>query len=110
MKMLCFYSVSLVYLFISLIHFLLYISLSQFFNHNIDLKPTNIGFKKSLIEGEEDILQLYDFGLCRELPKPQGQTHHDDELEDEETFHMSGVGTQRYMAPEVCVYEGQCCL
>jgi serine/threonine protein kinase len=44
---------------------------------------------------------LFDFGLSRELPKRKGQSHRDKDLEDEETFHMSGVGTQRYMAPEI---------
>lgn len=60
-----------------------------------DLKPQNIGFR------ERDVIQIFDFGLCRELPKPKGQSHRDESLEDEETFHMSGVGTQRYMAPEI---------
>ena len=35
------------------------------------------------------------------MPKPKGQSQRAEELEDEETFHMSGVGTQRYMAPEI---------
>ena len=51
-----------------------------------DLKPHNIGFDRS------GLLQLFDFGLCRELP----------EGESDELFCMSGVGTRRYMAPEVC--------
>lgn len=59
-----------------------------------DLKPQNLGFR------ERNTIQLFDFGLCRELPKPKGQCHGEN-LEDEETFHMSGVGTQRYMAPEI---------
>ena len=59
------------------------------------MKPQNLGFR------ERDVIQLFDFGLCRELPKPKGQSHRDEDLEDEETFHMSGVGTQRYMAPEI---------
>ena len=63
-----------------------------------DLKPQNLGFI------EDDTIQLFDFGLCRELPKPKGQAHRDENLEDEEDFDvflMSGVGTQRYMAPEI---------
>lgn len=59
-----------------------------------DLKPQNLGFR------DRNTIQLFDFGLCRELPKPKGQCHGEN-LEDEETFHMSGVGTQRYMAPEI---------
>jgi serine/threonine protein kinase len=55
-----------------------------------DLKPDNIGFRGSTV-------QIFDFGLCRELPEAGP--------EDNEVFHMSGVGTRRYMAPEV--YLGQ---
>ena len=39
--------------------------------------------------------------MSRELPKRKGQSQHDKDMEDEETFHMSGVGTQRYCAPEI---------
>ena len=59
---------------------------------NSDLKPQNLGFR------ERDVIQLFDFGLCRELPNA---SHREKELEDEETFQMSGVGTQRYMASEI---------
>jgi len=49
-----------------------------------DLKPQNIGFD------DQGVLQLFDFGLCRELtpsrPKATGI-----------------IGTMRYMAPEVCL-------
>lgn len=48
----------------------------------------NIGFRGSTV-------QLFDFGLCRELPEAKPV--------EEKTFHMSGVGTKRYMAPEVFV-------
>eukprot|EP00934_Nitzschia_sp_Nitz4_P000703 Nitzschia sp. Nitz4//scaffold236_size30323//7599//8849//NITZ4_007985-RA/size30323-processed-gene-0.14-mRNA-1//-1//CDS//3329543484//703//frame0 len=51
-----------------------------------DLKPDNIGI-------QEGNIRLFDFGLCRELPE-----EHPDECE---TYEMSGVGTRRYMAPEV---------
>ena len=51
-----------------------------------DLKPANIGFKGETV-------QLFDFGIVRELP--EGWEHED------ELFHMSQVGTRRYMAPEV---------
>lgn len=51
-----------------------------------DLKPTNLGF---LLNGR---VQIFDFGLSRELPTPSL----------DEPFHMSGkVGTLRYMAVEV---------
>lgn len=65
--------------------------------YSSDLKPQNLGFR------ERDVIQLFDFGLCRELPKPKGQSEREN-LEDEETFHMSGVGTQRYMAPGTYSY------
>lgn len=51
-----------------------------------DLKPQNIGFTA---DGQ---LQLFDFGLCRELP---------DGMPFEGVYCMSGVGTRRYMAPEI---------
>lgn len=49
-----------------------------------DLKPNNIGFSSS------GRIQLFDFGLARELPG-----------DGNEVYEMSGVGTRRYMAPEV---------
>ena len=54
-----------------------------------DLKPDNLGIRS-------DIIQLFDFGLCRELPQESSCT------EDKE-FHMTRVGTRRWMAPEVFV-------
>jgi serine/threonine protein kinase len=51
-----------------------------------DLKPDNIGIKGNDI-------QLFDFGLCRELPE---ETPNQEKL-----FRMSGVGTRRYIAPEI---------
>jgi serine/threonine protein kinase len=53
-----------------------------------DLKPSNVGFKA------DDTVQLFDFGLCRELPPAKTGS-------EDETFLMSGVGTRRYMAPEL---------
>ncbi len=50
-----------------------------------DLKPENIGILN-------DSVVLFDFGLCRELPESSN-------LEDQ--YEMSGVGTLRYMAPEI---------
>eukprot|EP00339_Tiarina_fusa_P001462 CAMPEP_0117031298 /NCGR_PEP_ID=MMETSP0472-20121206/22515_1 /TAXON_ID=693140 ORGANISM="Tiarina fusus, Strain LIS" /NCGR_SAMPLE_ID=MMETSP0472 /ASSEMBLY_ACC=CAM_ASM_000603 /LENGTH=520 /DNA_ID=CAMNT_0004739601 /DNA_START=80 /DNA_END=1642 /DNA_ORIENTATION=+ len=51
-----------------------------------DLKPDNIGFQGGIVK-------VFDFGLCRELPEVSPQ--------ETKTFLMSGVGTRRYMAPEV---------
>jgi serine/threonine protein kinase len=56
-----------------------------------DIKPQNIGFKSN------DTVQIFDFGLCRELPEPAS---HD----IEETFKMSNAGTRRYMSPEIYVH------
>jgi serine/threonine protein kinase len=54
-----------------------------------DLKPENIGFMG-------DSVQLFDFGLRRELPT----------LDTTTPYLMSGkVGTIRYMAPEVVVHQ-----
>lgn len=52
-----------------------------------DLKPQNVGFD---VEGN---IQLFDFGLCRELP--------DGIADMEDVYEMSGVGTRRFMAPEI---------
>lgn len=55
-----------------------------------DLKPSNAGFK----EGYDDQLQIFDFGLCRELPKSS--------LDDpNEVYFMTAAGTHRYMAVEI---------
>ena len=54
-----------------------------------DLKPDNIGFKV-------DTIKIFDFGLCKELPKGFAS--------DEKVFEMSGVGTRRYMAPETILW------
>lgn len=56
-----------------------------------DLKPTNIGFS-----AEKNTVQIFDFGLSRELPS----------LDTSTPFSMSGkVGTLRYMAPEVAAHQ-----
>ena len=66
-----------------------------------DLKPQNIGF--SLQDANQ--IQLFDFGLCRELPTttPHRSDHHDPfgTTSTDDIFEMSGVGTRRYMAPEI---------
>jgi serine/threonine protein kinase len=54
-----------------------------------DLKPQNMGF-----DANTGTLQLFDFGLCRELPEVSNK-------EVNTVYAMSGVGTRRYMAPEI---------
>lgn len=73
-----------------------------------DVTPNNVG----IIHGPEgkSLIQLFDFGLVRELP-----SHESDEIGGEDGirrppkdhfFQMSYVGTRRYMAPEVSSVEG----
>ena len=50
-----------------------------------DLKPDNIGIQT--VDGRQ-IVKIFDFGLCRELPEECPV--------DTKVFHMSGVGTRRY--------------
>lgn len=59
-----------------------------------DMKPQNVGF--SVVD---NTIQLFDFGLCRELP-PECEACHG-------TFFMSGVGTRRYMACELFLNGGE---
>eukprot|EP00536_Pseudo-nitzschia_multiseries_P007011 jgi/Psemu1/304515/fgenesh1_kg.156_\ len=61
-----------------------------------DLKPDNVGLLYSGQTGKPTV-QLFDFGLCREIPEESPP--------EDKVFHMSGVGTRRYMSPEV--YLGQ---
>jgi serine/threonine protein kinase len=56
-----------------------------------DLKPDNIGIVRR--KNGKSVVKLFDFGLCRELPEAAPK--------EETVFHMSGVGTRRYMSPEV---------
>jgi serine/threonine protein kinase len=56
-----------------------------------DLKPDNIGIIRR--KNGKSVVKLFDFGLCRELPEAAPK--------EETVFHMSGVGTRRYMSPEV---------
>lgn len=66
-----------------------------------DLKPQNIGFVEVSSDSTSSLrtqrqVKLFDFGLSRELPI----------LDTTQSFKMSGkVGTIRYMAPEVCLYQ-----
>jgi serine/threonine protein kinase len=63
-----------------------------------DLKPDNIMFS---LDGS---IKLVDFGLCRDLPKPDDTPsllRSQSQIHGEPVFKMSGVGTRRYMAPEV---------
>lgn len=63
-------------------------SSSFIFHFQRDLKPNNIGFLGTRV-------QLFDFGLSRELPQ----------VDLEMPFEMSGkVGTLRYMAVEVALH------
>jgi len=55
-----------------------------------DLKCDNIGLKDGAI-------RLFDLGLCRELPESSSR---------DDLFHMSGVGTLRYVAPEIVMGTG----
>lgn len=58
-----------------------------------DLKPMNLLLNRALV------LKVTDFGIAKELPCPF-------ELGDRERYQMTGgVGTWRYMAPEVVRYE-----
>ena len=59
---------------------------------NVNSKPDNVGFKSAADETTE-FIQLFDFGLCRELPSSDSAP--------DAVFHMSAVGTRRYMAPEI---------
>lgn len=68
-----------------------------------DLKPDNIMFAPN------GSIKLVDFGLCRDLPKNQESSSAQQcqsRVHREPVFKMSGVGTRRYMAPEVI--SGQC--
>lgn len=62
-----------------------------------DLKPANIGFAP--LKDGSTMLKLFDFGLCRELTPVNS------------AVLKGGIGTMRYMAPEVCLglsYGSQC--
>jgi serine/threonine protein kinase len=58
-----------------------------------DLKPSNVGFQAH----DPHTIQLFDFGLSRELPVDATNEGH---YEDDYAFKMSGAGTFQYMAVE----------
>lgn len=63
-----------------------------------DLKPQNIGFSLQ----DTNKIQLFDFGLCRELPSSRtSRMDENEEMGADDVYEMSGVGTRRYMAPEI---------
>ncbi|CAB9510379.1 Probable LIM domain-containing serine/threonine-protein kinase DDB [Seminavis robusta] len=59
-----------------------------------DFKPANTGFKRGL--NGVDQVQLFDFGLCRELP----QSLYFEAKDEDQIFRMSMAGTLRYMSVE----------
>lgn len=74
-----------------------------------DLKPQNIGLRF-----DDQAVQLFDFGFCRELPLVEqssdvlelGLTRSNATLtlsSGETVYLMSGKGTRRYMAPECLI-------
>lgn len=68
-----------------------------------DLKPQNVGID------QEGRLRLFDFGLCRELPSPGAFNESSEEFTSLGVYDMSGVGTRRFMAPEVVLAKGYNC-
>jgi len=69
-----------------------------------DLKPDNIGIVPKEDDDSTTSIKLFDFGLCRELPRRCGVNpaeEDDDDDDKDETFRMTQVGTLRYCAPEV---------
>ncbi|KAL3912828.1 MAG: hypothetical protein SGILL_006733 [Bacillariaceae sp.] len=63
-----------------------------------DLKPDNVALTA------DGTAKLIDFGLCRELPKVKDDSSI--RRGKEPLFRMSGVGTRRYMAPEMIMSRG----
>ena len=69
-----------------------------------DLKPQNVGIRGNTI-------QLFDFGLVRELPRDnnddgeESSSKNSGKVDKDKLFEMSGAGTRRYCAPEVILGE-----
>ena len=61
-------------------------------------RADNVGFQSD--RAGSLTTKIFDFGLCRELPHP----HPGDDVDA--VFHMSAVGTRRYMAPETVLRTG----
>jgi serine/threonine protein kinase len=90
-------------------------ALSYLHSHGLlfrDLKPHNVGLVRS--ENDSDLsplrVVLLDFGLCRQLPSCSGSQGRDTnqnrcDIQHQPflrgVYHMSAVGTRRYMAVEV---------
>lgn len=94
----------------------------QYLHHNRimhrDITPNNVGIIHNVHDGT-DTIQLFDFGLVRELPavtliasfssddgdendeESSSTTYHHHHICKDQFFHMSKVGTCSYMAPEV---------
>jgi len=74
----------------------------------VDIKVANVGFDQN------DVLKLFDFGFALELPPESkrytGNDGKSEKKRSEIIFTLDGgVGTPRYMAPELLLYEPYNC-
>lgn len=65
-----------------------------------DVKPQNIGFTQCNQSGV-DMIQLFDFGFCRELPDEIDAVQVQKESKVPDRYNMTTAGTPRYMAGEI---------